>query len=275
MVKILLKINDEKELMYPVDGYVLGFNKFSYLFGKTFNLEEIKKIKKENIDKEIYVSLNCLVFNNELNEYKKLLYEIDKIGFDGIIVGDVVALTYNLKTNLILDQLHLNNSYYSINHYIDNGLKGVVLTNDITMDEINEIRNNTNAMLFKQVFGYPHLSTSKRMLITNYFNHFNINNSTMPKSCEIAEINKDDYYKIIEDSYGTHILGNKVLNLLGVKLEVDYEIIDGYMLNDIKDVVDAFINNDINKKDYFDKKYNADNGFINKKTIYKVKKDEE
>lgn len=266
-----MKINKEEELTYPADGYVLGINDFCKMFGKTFDVEEIKRIKN-NVKKEIYVSFNRVIFNDELDNYKRLLLKIDEIGIDGIIIGDIAPLTYNLKTNIILDQMHLNNSYYSINHYHNNGVFGVVLTNDITKDEINDISKNTKCALFKQAFGYPHLSTSKRHLVTNYLEYFKINNKSI--NYEIKENNSDNYYKIIEDDFGTHILGDRPINLLGYDLNVDYLIIDGYLMGDIKEVLEIYMNKDISKKEYLDDKYNANEGFINKETIYRVKKDE-
>lgn len=271
MSKILLKINKDEELTYPADGYVLGIEGFSQIFDKTYNVEEIREIKNK-IDKEIYVSFNRIIFNDELEEYKKLLQEIDKLKINGIIVGDIAPLTYNLDTNIILDQMHLNNSYYSINHYYNNGVSGIVLTNDITLDEINEINNNTKCTLFKQVFGYPHLSTSRRRLVSNYLEGFKIDNKA--SIYEIKEDKSNDYYKIIEDDFGTHILGDKPLNLLGYNLNVDYLIIDGFKMDNIKEVLDVFISGNIEKKEYLDNKYNATAGFINTKTIYRVKKDE-
>ena len=271
MSKILLKINSDNMLTCPVDGYVLGINYFSYLFNKTYSIDEIKKIK-ENTNKEIYVSFNRIIFNNELEEYKKMLLEVDKLGVSGIIVGDIAALTYNLNTNLILDQMHLNNSYFTINFYANNGISGTILTNDITEDEINEIRNNTSIILFKQVFGYTHLSTSKRKLVSNYLKHFKL--ETKSKYYEIKESLEGNYYKIYEDNFGTHILSDKPINLLDTDIDVDYKIIDNLFIGDVNDVIDIYMNNDISKAQYINNKYNCNRGFINKKTIYKVKKDE-
>lgn len=272
MSKKLLKINNDNELTYNADGYILGMNHYSYLFGRTYTKEEIVKIKKENPDKEIYVSANRIIFNDELEDYKKELKAIDELGLNGIIVGDVASLTYSLRTNLILDQMHLNNSYFTINHYFNNGLSGIMLTNDITGVEINDIRVNTNALLFKQVFGYPHLSTSNRKLITNYLTHFNVHSESL--SYSIKEEKSDNCYQVIQDDFGTHILGSNPLNLLGANLNVDYEIIDGYLMDDVKEVLDAFLKGKVDKKSKIDDEYNADDGFINKKTMYKVKKDE-
>lgn len=275
MKEILIKVNNDEDLTYPSAGYVLGIDKFSYLFGKTYNVSQIKKIKEELKDKKIFVSFNRIIFNDDLGAYKKALKEVDELSLSGIIIGDIAALTYNLKTDLILDQMHLNNSYYSINHYYNNGCKGVILTNDITLDEINEIRKNTKAILFKQVFGYPHLSTSNRHLLSNYFKHFKLNKNNS-KYYVISEGSSNLYYHVIEDDFGCHILGANPINLLRytTSLNVNYFIIDGYLISDIKPVLNAFLNKDVDKFDEIDKLYNANSGFINKKTIYKVKKND-
>ena len=272
MSKILLKINDVKELSYEADGYILGIDKYSFLFGKTFSIDEIKKIKDDLKGKEIFVSFNRVIFNSELEDYKKKLKKVDSLGISGIIVGDIAALTYDIKTNVILDQMHLNNSFYAINHYYNNGVYGTVLTNDITLSEINDIKKNTKSVLFKQVFGYPHLSTSKRRLISNYKEYFNINDTS--SIYEISEKNSNNIYKIIEDNFGTHILGDKVLNLLSFDIDVDYKIVDGFMLGDVKKVLEIFMNNKKDKNDWINDTYNANYGFINKETIYRVTKDE-
>ena len=51
MSKILLKINNDCELKYPANGYILGVDKYSFLFGKTFSVSKIKEIKESIKDK--------------------------------------------------------------------------------------------------------------------------------------------------------------------------------------------------------------------------------
>ena len=275
MRNLLIKVNDKKDLKYPAFGYILGINNFSIGFGINYDVNKIKEIKEKFIDKKIFVSLNKPIFNNELDMYKSILLKLDKLGLDGIIIGDIAALTYNLNTNIILDQMHLNNSYYTINHYFNNNVGGIMLTNDITKKEINEIKKNTSALLFKKVFGYTHLSSSNRKLISNYKEHFNKNDSS--NSYLICEKNHNNYYKIYEDNFGTHILSDKPINLLNEldDLNVDYIIIDSFFINEnISDVINAYLNNDKSKYCEINKKYNSNDGFINEETIYKVKKDE-
>lgn len=276
MKKTLIKVNNYNDLKYPSDGFILGVLDYSFLFSKTFSVKEIKLIIKENKDKEIFAELNYIVPNSKIDEYKNVLKSLDKLGLKGIIVGDIAALTYNLETPIILNQLHLNNSSLTINHYYKNGVAGFILTNDITIDEINTIRKNTKAILFKEVFTLPHLSTSLRKLVSNYKNYFDIDSNS--KNYYICENKKDTYYSVIEDNYGTHILGSKVLNLFDELdyLDVNYIILNNYMLDNekFKKVLDIFINNDKEKSFYIKNEFDTDKGFINKKTIYKVKKDE-
>ena len=276
MKKILVKVNNEEELTYPADGYVLGVTRFCICFNKTFNINEINEIIKKNNNKEIYVSLNKPVFNFEVEEYKNLLLNLDKLGLNGIIVGDVAALTYDLKTPIIIDQLHLNNSSLTVKYFLNNGVKGVFLTNDITLDEINKIKDeNKNGLLFKQVFGLPHLSSSVRSLVTNYLSYFGKKSNS--KVYKIKERIDDDSYFIVEDYFGTHILGSKPINLINEldAIKVDYAIIDGYLLDKkIDNVLKAFLENDVTKRKEIDEAFNSNEGFINRKTIYKVKNDD-
>lgn len=281
MNNILLKVNKDINL-YPNEtngfmGYILGLEKYSICFGKTYSIDEIKDIKEKYSNRKIFVSLNRVIFNSELDDYKRVLKKLDEIGLDGIIIGDVAALTYNLSTNIILDQLHLNNNYLTAKHYHNNNTSGIYLTNDITLVDINKIKQeNKNLILFKQAFGLPHLSTSKRFLTSNYLKYFNKEKKSNIHL--IKENNTNDYYYIVEDDFGTHILDSKPLNLLCEleNIHVDYFIIDDYLISDIdlNEIVDIYSKNKKEKQEYINTKYNANNGFINKDTIYKVKNNE-
>ena len=266
MSKILLKINDVKELSYEADGYILGIDKYSFLFGKTFNIDEIKKIKYDLKKKEIFVSFNRVIFNDELEDYKMKLKEIDDLGINGIIVGDIAALTYDIKTNVILDQTHLNNSFYAINHYYNNGVYGTVLTNDITLSEINDIKKNTKSVLFKQVFGYPHLSTSKRKLISNYKEYFKLNNNS-----DIYYMEKEGYkYPLKENKDGTVVYSASPINSIKdfdkIDKIVDYSVLNCFLIDDLEfiEIVKHYFN-----REKFDSIYN-DTYFLHKESIYKV-----
>ena len=277
MNKLLLKVNHDYDLNYSVNGFILGLEGFSICFNKTFNIEEIIDVLNNNKDKEIYVALNRPIFNYELDKYKEILKKLDSLGLAGIIAGDVSILTYNLNTNIIIDQLHLNNSSNTVKHFSNNGANGIVLTNDITLDEINNIVKNNDIKTYLNVLGYSHLSTSKRSLVTNYLDTFNIEKKSNIHL--IKEKVEDSYYFVVEDYFGTHILNGNLLNLLEKKdlINTDYLIIDSFLIDpkeDLDVMIDAYLKNDntllLNLKD----KYNMNEGFIDTRTIYKVKNHE-
>ena len=276
MNKVLIKVNDIKELAYPVLGFIFGVRNYSVCFEISFSVSEIKKMIDKFPGKKIYASLNRVIFNGEINEYKKVLLELDKLGLDGIIVSDIAALTYNLKTNIILDQYHLNNSYRSINHFYNNGVNGIILTNDITEGEINNIKDNTKCELYKQIFGLAHLSSSRRKLISNYLKFFKINSKD--DLYFIKEQNSDEYYYIYEDYFGTHIFNNKVLNLLDSKINIcaDYFIFDSFLLDKDKfsKVLLSYLSDGFVSDSKVNTLFDSDTGFNYIKTIYKVKNNE-
>ncbi|MEG2620702.1 MAG: U32 family peptidase [Bacilli bacterium] len=276
MSKLLIKVNYLKDLKIPCDGYIIGIEKFSCNFSTSFSYEEIKNIDSTN--KEIFVAFNRPIFNEELKEYKNMLLKIDSLGLSGIIFNDVSTLTYNLKTKLIIDQNHLNNNFMTINHYYNNGVYGTVLTNDITKDEINIIKENTKSLLFKQAFGLEHLSTSVRKLISNYAKYKKIKIDNNKKIMSESKENKQCI--IIEDDFGTYIFSSEITNLImeTTDIKADYFIIDGYLLDDvdINCVVKAFLSSAPKQKEkmveYVSNIHDCVSGFINKKTVYKVKK---
>ena len=283
MSKLLIKVNKPSDFSFIADGYIIGINDFSINFGITYSIDMIKNIINKFKNKEIYLSFNRPIYNNEIPQYKKRLKEVDLLGLTGIIFNDVSTLTYGLKTKLILSQDHLNNNYKTINHYYKNGTLGAFLTNDITLDEINEIKANSKALLFKQVFGLEHLSMSVRKLISNYLEHLNLNKRI--STTYIQEKVGDKKYFMIEDYFGTHVFNGVPLNLFSYldNLMVDYLIIDGYLLDEdkYKNVPELFYNHKdmtLDEKNFSNKKinelFNATDGFINQKTIYRVKKDD-
>lgn len=274
MSKMLLKVNHDYDLNYSVDGFILGLEGFSICFDKSFNVDEIIDVLNNNKDKEIYVALNRPILNYELDKYKELLKKLDNLNLTGIIAGDVSILTYNLNTNIIIDQLHLNNSSSTVKHFKNNGASGIVLTNDITLDEINKIVKNNDIKTYINVLGYSHLSTSKRSLVTNYLETFNIKSNSNVHL--IKEKIEDSCYYIVEDYFGTHILNGNMLNLLEKKdlINTDYIIIDSFLIDSKEDLdvmIDAYTKNDSTLLLGLKDKYNMNEGFIDTKTIYKVK----
>ena len=130
------------------------------------------------------------------------------------------------------------------------------------------------------------MATSSRKLISNYFMYNNINK------------NKDKYYikdkvknekYIIKEGFNTNFFTGKVLN--GIKYfpklidnNIDYIFLDNYLLDEVKfyNVIEAFssLRNAHDDTDFINKlykvvevntEYDTFSGFLDKKTVVKVK----
>ena len=135
------------------------------------------------------------------------------------------------------------------------------------------------------------MATSSRKLITNYFKYCNMG-KPKDKRYYFKEKNSDDFYQIIEKE-NTTFLSGKILNgLLEYKRLINeninaFVILDDYLIPEASfyNVIEAFIalKNAPNDDEFAEKlkevvdanNYNNTyNGFLNKKTIFKVKNNE-
>ena len=245
-----------------------------------FKLTEVLDIIKKNSDKDIFVSLNKNMHDNDLENLKDTLLKLDKTNVKAVIYYDIsiVNLKQELELNLELvwNQEHMTNNYFTINYWKEHGVNYTWLSNDITLKEIKEIKENVDSKLMIELFGYVPMFTSYRHLINNYLKTFNLKEK---KEYYIEKEGKS--YSIVDDERGTTVYSSNILNGLYESVELndfDYIILNSYNIDEdcFEIVVELFNNvNDKNKEEYkkiisnmFEK---TDSGFLYKETVYKVK----
>jgi putative protease len=298
MSKILVmpsNLNDIEELLsLEIDGFIFGIKDFS-AFVSSGSIEDIKAIvsKIKEAKKEIFISLNKIIYNEDIPLLKEYLLDIEKMKINGILYEDLSIINLkeelNLKTDLVWNQTHLPTNYYTCNYWYEkHKIKYGYLSSEITLDEIINIKKNTNMKLMVNVYGYLPMSYSSRMLITNYLNY--IEKSLTSDYYYIKEPVRNVSYPIYEDSNGTYILSGSVLNALEemsvlIKEKLNYLVLNGIMFpkNDFKEICKTFIEGkekDSNELKELSKKVDnitknpTDKGFLYKETIYKVKNNE-
>lgn len=278
MSKILGMMNTldiDKTLPY-LDGYIFGLKDFSINFLHTYTLEELESIYqklKEN-KKELYIVINKNLHNDEIKKLKELLIKIDSMNIDGIFYADNGFITLkdelNLQTKLIWYQEHLTTSYSSINTYYNFGIKGAVISNDITFNEAKEIIDNTKSELYYMMFGYLPMFVSERNQIKNYESYFHLKGTTEYNYF----INDNKKYPIIDNHLGTIAFSFNPLCAYEEYIEIKNKI-HAVILSDI------FIDDDIYLKVI--QKFKEENDldinsliktsshFLYQDTIYKIK----
>lgn len=278
MYKTIVIPNNKKMVDLDCDAIVLGLKNYSVNMPFYMDIEELKEIS-EKTNKEIFVSINKNIFNNEIDKLKEILLKLNNIKIKGVFYYDIsiVNLKEKLKLNydLIWNQEHLTTNYMTINYWLSKGVKYTCLSNEITINEIKEITKNTKAKLIVQLFGYVPMMNSRRHAVKNYLNEFNIDDDS--KINYIEKENKT--YPIINDENGTVVYTNKILN--GIKdvldIDVEYILLNSFMINekDFNKVLKMFKTvTKENKEEYYNminNMFNADTLFLHKETIYKVK----
>lgn len=284
MSKIIIIPNNKEciENIIDTDNYILlGIEGYSI---NTFNLEYDEIVKYIDRSNNIFLSLNKNISNDKLDEVEKLLINISKLNIKGLFYYDVsiVSIVNRLKLNinLVWSSEHYTTNYFTINYWNSYGVNKVFLSNEITVDEITEIRKNTNVELIGQLFGYIPMYASKRHAVKNYLNHFNLNLN----SNKYYLFKEDKKYSIVDNNDGTVIYTNFILNGLREYLNLnnilDYVLINGYELDTDKllKVVDIFSKVNEDNIDVLDKEImimfdNLEKGFLHEETIYRVKRD--
>ena len=227
-------------LVYPLKSFCVGYE-------VEFDISEI----------DDYVLVNRILDDNDLDKLESILNSsnIKGIVFDDLGIIDIVA---NLDITKILLLDHLATNTKSINYYLEY-VDSVVVSNDLTEEEIRNIVANVSKPLVINVFGLKTLMYSRRLLLSNYEMYHNL------KEERIVDASiEDKYFKIVENDYGTLFYAKNYYNALCL-LDLDNVLFFWYnpIFLDNEKTIKLVLDNDITD-------INSELLFLDKKTYYKV-----
>ena len=276
LIDNLVQLNSTLEF---TDAYLIGIKDMCVNTLFSVDLDELKdisnKLKKEN--KELFILINKNLHNNEIEKVKESLIYLNKLDIKGIFYSDVAVIQLKEELSLNYDLVwaaeHATTNYNTINYWYEFGAKYTFISSDITYDNIIEIKKNTNSKLIVPIFGYLPMFVSRRHIVKNYLDYFKLKDNS-----KINYIEKEDkIYPIVDNKLGTFVYSNNILNGVNYyknleKENIDYALFNGFNINteDLIEVLKIYSgksNKDINS--LFE---TLDEGFLNKETIYRVKK---
>lgn len=224
---------------------------------KSFSVGFLKYFDEFEIPNDAFLFINKLLDNTDLDKLQELLH---RKKFKGIIFDDlgVLSLVKNLDIEKILYMPHQLCNYQSINYMLDY-VDSVLLCTDLNKGEIKTILDNTKKKLSIYGFGYVSVMYSKRTLIKNYLNYHNLDDA---KSLKIMVQDKELIG--VESSFGTVFYSTPCLKNFEYNehKSVQYVFINSVLL-DGKEILDLIKTGKTNIE--------HDDGFLNKKIIYKLK----
>lgn len=215
--KILVEINDLEHGVELIEAqkYALLLNVKDVSYTKQFNCytNELKllsdKARENGVD--LYANLDMLFHEEDLIGLKAILKRLHKMSFKGLVILDIgvieLANELGLEFEFINGGTILNTNYASMN-VSDSYYNGFILSNEINIEEINKIIEQTNTKLIIQVYGKKRIFLSKRKLLTSYFEHYELPKRDFhPRNhLVISDQNeKDNFSYIYEDDFGTYV----------------------------------------------------------------------
>lgn len=193
-VELLAPAGDLEKLkiayLYGADAVYIGGRNFSLRANaKNFSLEEIKEATEyaHHLHKKIYVTVNIVFHNNDLNGLEDYLKELNKIGIDAIIASDIIALTTAKKANVNYE-LHLSTQSSVLNEgaalfYKNLGVTRIVLAREASKEDIIAIKEATGLELECFVHGAMCTSISGRCVLSNYCTNRDANRGGCAQIC--------------------------------------------------------------------------------------------
>jgi len=173
-MKLLVGLNTRNILDYLdyTNSFIIGLKDFSINY-QEYDIEEIKKLRKDYPNIELFVSINKNIFNSDLSKLEDNLIELNNLNINGILFYDlsVLSIVNNKKLSLPLVWAaeHMTTNYNTCNYYYDKSCQYVYLSSEITAQEIKEIKEKSKIKIICFFFGYPDVSFSKRKLLTIIF----------------------------------------------------------------------------------------------------------
>lgn len=197
MIELLSPAGDKERLffafLYGADAVYLGGPKYGLRANATnFTLEELSEWVEyaHSLSKKVYVTVNIVFHNEDLEGLKEYLLYLKKIGVDAIIISDPVVLSV-LEENSIDLEVHLSTQASTLNSraakfYIEKGVKRIVLAREASKEDIKRIKDETGVDLECFIQGAMCTSLSGRCVLSNYATNRDSNRGGCAQVCRWA-----------------------------------------------------------------------------------------
>lgn len=202
--ELLLPAGDLNRLkvacLYGADAvYIGGYNYSLRANANNFSLEEIKEACEfaHKLNKKVYVTVNMIFHNEDLNGLDDYLKALDEIGIDSYIVSDFAVIEsikrLNLKTPFFISTQKSITNLETIKFYKELGAYRVVLARECSREDIKNIKENIDTEVEVFIHGAMCTSYSGRCVMSNYVTKRDSNRGGCSQVCRFVFDNDTDY----------------------------------------------------------------------------------
>ena len=129
-------------IKHGADAVYIGAPKYGARAAAGNSIDDLRQLAEyaHQFGAKVYVTLNTIIYDEELAEVESLVWELYRIGIDALIVQDMALLTMKLPPI----ELHAstqtdNRTPEKVQFLYENGFSQVVLARELSLEEIAEI----------------------------------------------------------------------------------------------------------------------------------------
>ena len=192
------------------DAVYIGASNFGARINASNSLEDIKKVidYAHLFNVKVYITINTILDDEELKECEKLIHKLYEIQADAIIFQDFGILELSLENKLPPIVLHASTqcdirTLEKVKFFEEIGIKRVILARELSLNQIEKIRKNTNIQLEHFVHGALCVSYSGQCYLSHFIGKRSANKGQCAQACRKK-------YSLIDEK-GKTILKNQYL----------------------------------------------------------------
>lgn len=244
-------------LLYGADIVYIGGKKYSLRANASnFTIEDIKSscIFAHKLGKKVYVTVNILFHDEDLEGVKTYLKELEDSCVDAVIICDAFLIPIikkeTPKLKIVMSTQMSTSNTLSVKHFMEEGVDSIVLAREVTKKEIKEIYDETHADLEVFLHGAMCTCYSGRCVLSNYVTNRDSNRGGCAQVCrfcfDLDKKRKKNFSIATKDlNLADHI---KDLIEIGVKhLKVEGRMRGTYYIATViscyRNLIDAYYNN--------------------------------
>ena len=218
-------------LLFGADAvYFSGKNFGMRAAADNFAIEEMEEacVYTHNLGKKLYLTVNTIPQSGDIYGLKSYLSDIKNLADrpDAVICADIGVVSLIKKIMPEID-IHISTQANVQNHlscmaWAEFGVKRIILSRELTFDDIKAIKENVGDMVELECFvhGSMCVSYSGRCLLSNYYTSRDANKGACTQPCRwkyyvSEEKRPGEYLEIAEDNTGTFLFSSKDLCMIG------------------------------------------------------------
>ena len=192
------------------DAVYIGAPLYGARTNATNSIEDIAELVKyaHLFKAQVFVVVNTILYDHELADAKKMIYQLYHIGVDALIIQDMAILEMDLPPIVLHASTQANNrDPKHVKFLKDAGIKRVVMARELNLDQIKDIHEATDVELEFFVSGALCVSFSGNCYMSIANGERSANRGSCAQNCRLP-------YNLI-DGTGTTLLSSS--HLLSIK----------------------------------------------------------